>query len=131
VPDAQTTIVEASAVVAVVHALVTRLAERHDAGGLPPPAPSWRIEENRWAACYRGVDGELADLTSGERVPVRERLRNLLAELEPVAERQGAGAELAHAGRLVEAGGAAAQRAAAREGGTVAVARHLAESFLA
>jgi glutamate---cysteine ligase / carboxylate-amine ligase len=131
VPDAQITVAEAAAVVAVVHALVARLAERHDAGDLPPPAPSWRIEENRWAACHRGVDGELADLTTGQRVPARERLRILLAELEPVAESQGAGAELARAGRLIEAGGAAAQRAAAAEGGTAAVARRLAESFLA
>jgi carboxylate-amine ligase len=130
VPDAQTTVAEAAAVIAVVHALVARLAERHDAGDLPPPAPSWRIEENRWAACHRGIDGELADLATGERVPAGERLRTLLGELEPVARGQGAGAELSSAGRLVDTGGAAAQRAAAVEGGTAAVARQLADRFL-
>ena len=34
VPDAQTTVAEAAAVAAVAHALVVRLAERHDAGEL-------------------------------------------------------------------------------------------------
>jgi glutamate---cysteine ligase / carboxylate-amine ligase len=131
VPDAQTTVGDAAAIVAFVHALVVRLAERHDAGDLPPPAATWRIEENRWSACHRGVEGDLADLETGERSSIRERLAARLDELRPVAARQGAEAELAGARRLLDGGGPAAQRAAAREGGVQAVARDLAERFLA
>ena len=48
---------DAAAVAAVAHALVVELAERHDAGELPPPAPSWRIAENRWSASRPGAPG--------------------------------------------------------------------------
>lgn len=72
VPDTQTTVEETAAIGEVVHALVKRLAERPE-----PVHESWRIDENRWSACRHGVDGEMADLASGERRPTRE----LLAEL--------------------------------------------------
>jgi glutamate---cysteine ligase / carboxylate-amine ligase len=132
VPDAQTTVADAMAIVAVVHALVARLSERHDAGDLPPPAPTWRIEENRWAACHLGVEGTFADLETGERVSARERLDELLTELASVAAAQGAQDELDRARQLLaRGGGAAAQREAARDGGPRAVAGWLAERFLA
>jgi glutamate---cysteine ligase / carboxylate-amine ligase len=128
VPDSQATVGEAAAVVAVVHALLAWLAARHDAGELPPPAPTWRIEENRWAAAHRGLEGDLADLATGARTPTRERLHVLLDELEPVAAEQGAADRLASARGLVESGGgAAAQRAA---GDPEAAARALTERFL-
>jgi len=131
VPDAQTRLAEAGAIVAVVHALVAWLAARHDAGDLPPPAPTWRIEENRWAACHLGVDGELADLRTGALSPTRERLAELLDALAPVADGLGGAAGLAHARTMLDGGGAAAQREAAAEGGTLAAARSLADRFLA
>ncbi len=122
VPDAQARVEDVAGVVELVRALVVWLAARHDAGELPPPAPTWRIEENRWFAAHRGLEGELADLETGARVPTRDRLRGLMRETGagPVAERL-----------LDSGGGAAAQRAAAREGGPEAAARDLAERFLA
>ncbi|HEX6390675.1 MAG TPA: YbdK family carboxylate-amine ligase [Solirubrobacteraceae bacterium] len=72
VPDTQATLAETGAVVRRVHALVDELATRHDAGDLPPPAPTWRIAENRWSACRYGLDAELADPRTGARTPVRE-----------------------------------------------------------
>jgi carboxylate-amine ligase len=119
VPDSQATVADAAGVVAFALALVDWLAKRHDAGDLPPPDPAWRIAENRWSAAHLGLDGELADLRTGERTPTRERLRALLAEV-------GAGPE---AQRLLESGGgAAAQRAA---GDPLAATRSLADRFLA
>ena len=78
VPDAQITVADTAAVAAVGHALIARLAERFDAGERLPAPPSWRIEQNRWAACRHGVGARLADLDTGELVPARERLRALL-----------------------------------------------------
>ena len=130
VPDAQTTLGEAGAVAAVGHSLVAWLAGRHDAGGLGEPDPTWRIEENRWSACRWGVEGELADLRTGERVATRARLHALLDALEPVAERLGCAVELERARALAERNGALRRRAAARRGGMRGVAAELAGAFL-
>jgi carboxylate-amine ligase len=81
VPDTQRTIEETAAIATVVHALVVRLAERHDAGEPLPAAESWRIDQNRWSACRHGLDGEMRDLRTGELVPTRERVAALVAGL--------------------------------------------------
>src|SRR4051794_33432380 len=131
VPDVQTTVAETAAIAAVVHALVARLAERHDAGEDLGADDTWRIAENRWAACRHGLDGRLADLRSGASGPARERLHALLDELEPVAARLGCAAELAAARGLVERNGAERQRAVAAERGLHGLVEWLAERFLA
>jgi glutamate---cysteine ligase / carboxylate-amine ligase len=129
VPDAQTTLADAAAVTAVAHALVVELAERHDAGELPPPAPDWRIAENRWAACRYGVEGALADARDGTVMATREWLGGLLERLAPVATGIGAAAALADAQRLVEDNGALRQRSVATERGARGLAGWLADSF--
>lgn len=118
VPDAQTTVAQAAAVAAVIQALVGWLASRHDEGERSAPAPTWRIAENRWSACRHGTGGAMSDLRTGAVMATRESLHELLDELEPVAARLGAAAELRNARSLVERNGAAAQRevAAAGEG---------------
>jgi len=129
VPDAQTTLADAAGVVVVAQALVAWLAERYDAGEQLPIAPGWRIEENRFNALRHGLDGELADLDSGERLATRARLGALLERLAPVAERLGAGALLPHARALVERNGAIAQRAVAAERGVRGLAAWMAERY--
>jgi carboxylate-amine ligase len=129
VPDAQTSLADAGAVVAVAHALVVSLAERHDAGDSVNDPPTWRIEENRWSACRHGVEGTLADLDTGERRLTRERLHALLAQLEPAANRFSAADEIEHAHRLVERNGALAQRDVVARNGPVGLARWLADRF--
>ena len=126
VPDAQATVADAAAVAAVVHALVGRLCDRFEAGELPAPAPSWRIGENRWAACRHGLDARLADLVTGEPRPARELLADRLDELAATADRLGCAAELAHARELLAANGAERQR---RAGGPRAAARALADAY--
>jgi glutamate---cysteine ligase / carboxylate-amine ligase len=130
VPDAQTTLDEAAAIAAFAHSLVAWLAERLDAGEPLECDPTWRIEENRWAACSRGVEGSVADLASGEPRPTRERLTGLLGELEPVATRLGCAAELASCAALVQRNGAMRQREVAASEGLLGLARWLADRFL-
>jgi carboxylate-amine ligase len=129
VPDAQATLADAAAVAAVAHALVVELAERHDARDLGVPAPSWRIEENRWSACRHGMEGTLADLRSGEPIPTRDHVEALLDRLEPVADRIGAGEGLAEARRLARRNGASRQRTVAIERGPYGLAGWLADRF--
>ncbi|HYP47663.1 MAG TPA: glutamate-cysteine ligase family protein, partial [Thermoleophilaceae bacterium] len=129
VPDAQTTLSDAAAIAAVAHSLVAWLVERHDSGEPLGAAPTWRIEENRWVACRHGLEGAFADLRTGERRPVRECLNALVDQLEPVAERLGNGAPLAHARRLIERNGAERQRQVAAEDGIGGLAGWLADGF--
>lgn len=129
VPDAQTTLADAGAIAAVAQALVAWLAERHADGEEDSPVPTWRIEENRWAACRHGVEGAFADLRSGEPRPARDCLYSLLDQLGPFAERLGAAAPLEHARSLVERNGALQQRAVAAEAGPHGLADWLARRF--
>jgi carboxylate-amine ligase len=127
VPDGQARLEDAAAVAAVVHALTAWLAARFDAGDLPGPVTTWRIEENRWWACRDGVEGEMADLATGERRPTRERLHALLDAVGGEAERIGCAAELEGARSLVERNEAIEQRAT---GGPHAAAAWLADAYL-
>lgn len=127
VADTQATVADTAAIGAVAHALVATLADRHDAGDLPAPAPSWRIAENRWSACRHGVDGFWTDPRTGERRPTAEHLADLFGALEPAARRLGCAAELATARDLVER----PRAESARELGPRHMAADVADRFLA
>jgi glutamate---cysteine ligase / carboxylate-amine ligase len=127
VPDSQARAADAEAVAAVTAGLVAWLAARHDAGDLEPPAETWRIEENRWAACRDGVQATFAELHTGERIPARERLGALLDHVAPLAGPLGCAAGLEHARELLAGNGAIMQRAA---GGPHAAAAWLADAYL-
>ncbi|MEA2445920.1 MAG: glutamate---cysteine ligase / carboxylate-amine ligase [Thermoleophilales bacterium] len=113
VPDAQATVDDAAGVVAAIHCLAHWLAARHDAGETLPAPATWRIEENRWRALSRGLDGELADLETGETASARQRLRTLFDQLSESARELGCERELGFARALTESNGAERQRAAA------------------
>ena len=118
VPDAQASLEDAEAVIAVVHALVARLAERFDAGEALPAPPRWEIEEDRWLATRHGATG-----------PLGERVHALLDDLEPVAERLGGARGLAWARRMAGHGGAQRQRALFEREGARAVVAALADAY--
>jgi carboxylate-amine ligase len=129
VPDAQVTVRESAAVVAVVHALAKWLCERFDAGDEDAPAPTWRIEENRWQALRRGLDGTLADLETGRTQPTRDRLAALIEELSPAARELGCERELGWARELAQSNGAMRQREVHASGGMSALTEWLVEGF--
>lgn len=132
VADTQTTVGEAAALAAVVHALVTRLAQRAAEGEALPVAPTWRIAENGFAATRDGLDAVLADLETGAQEPARERLERLLDELAPVGAGLGCASELEHARALAAGpGGAERQRAEAARGGLDGLVAWLAGRLLA
>jgi glutamate---cysteine ligase / carboxylate-amine ligase len=116
VPDAQTTIADAGAVAAFVHCLVADLCRRHDEGERLPAVTSWRIAENRWWAARDGLDAELADLETGERIPLRASLPQWIDRLEPLAAQLGCADELAAAAALARENGAVRQRRVVADG---------------
>ena len=128
--DQQTTVGESAAVAAVAQCLVGWLVERYDGGGSLAVHPTWRIEENRWSAARHGLRGTIADLDSGERRQARDRVRSLIEQLGPVAERLGCAEELGAAEAMTTAGGAELMREAAA-GNPRAAVSWLADSFLA
>jgi carboxylate-amine ligase len=130
VPDGQSTVGDAAAIAAVAQSLLAWLGQRHDGGDLGPPAPTWRIEQNRWWACRGGVDGDMADLDTGVMRSTRERLHELLDTLEPVANGLGAADGLARARELAECNGAIAQRRVAARADVSLVPGWLASQFL-
>jgi carboxylate-amine ligase len=83
--DVQATVGRTSTIARFVYALGAALAELHRLGEVEPPAPSWRIAENRWAALRDGVRGELLDLRTGESRPTRHVLHDLIDFAEPFA----------------------------------------------
>jgi gamma-glutamyl:cysteine ligase YbdK (ATP-grasp superfamily) len=102
---------DAAAIAALCHALAASLADRYDARDRLRIHDTHRIAENRWRAVRDGLGGELADLDTGSPYPTRDRLRDLVAELEPYAVSLGCERELGHALGLVTANGAVRQRA--------------------
>ncbi|WUJ67983.1 glutamate-cysteine ligase family protein [Kribbella soli] len=83
--DVQATVERTSAVARFVHALAAGLADLVRLGDLGPPAPTWRIAENRWSALRDGVGGELLDLRTGESRSTRGCLHDLVDIAEPYA----------------------------------------------
>jgi carboxylate-amine ligase len=130
VPDGQSSVADAAAIAAVAQSLVAWLGDRHEAGEPLGIAPNWRIAENSWSACRYGVEGEMADLLTGELSPTRASLQMLLEVLQGVAARLGAERSLKHARDLTEMNGAVMQRRVWAKGGADAVARWLADRFL-
>ncbi len=128
VPDQQTTVGETAAVSALVHCLVIHLQEMIDAGHPLPGHPSWAIRENRWLAARYGLGGDLLNLDTGQRVPARETVLELIESLAPVAGRLRCQAELEAAARLARRNGSERQ---VQAGSPAAAMNELSTLFLA
>lgn len=127
--DAQTALGDVTALAALIHALSVHLAARAAAGDLPPPAPTWRVAENRWSACRDGVTGTMTDPHTGRREATRDRLHGLLDAVHPTAEDLGCADELAGIARLLVDPAPARHRRLVAEGGPSALLRWLVGRF--
>jgi glutamate---cysteine ligase / carboxylate-amine ligase len=121
--DAQASLEDTSALVALVHCLARDAAEASTAGD---PAPEL-VEEGMFRAARFGVHGELPDV-GGKRRTVSELLEEALARAGRWATELGCAGELAALPKLLRhGGGAGRQRAAYEIAGMDAVLRHLLE----
>jgi len=116
-PDAQSSVEDAEALIAVIHAAAADIMERHDAGEPQHLHAAIAIDENRWRAAADGVTGELLDLDKGVMVPTRDLLAKLLDRIDPVARRQGNSPGIDHARALLEFDMPGTLRAIARSDG--------------
>src|ERR1700753_4472213 len=68
VMDSQTHVEHALGLAALVQAMVKELAEHFDAGEHLSPYPWEMLDENKWLAARHGLEGELVDLPSSDRI---------------------------------------------------------------
>jgi carboxylate-amine ligase len=108
--DSQTRVEHTLALAALVQAMVKELCEHFDAGGPLGVYPWQMLDENKWLAARHGLDGELVDLPSSERVATRALAGRLLARLREHAQDLGSAAELEAVVELIEGGNGAARQ---------------------
>src|SRR6188508_57402 len=87
--DAQPGVAEAQSLVALMVSLTARCARAIDEGEPLPDHPHRLVEENFWRAIRYGLSGELIDLESGDVLPARARIEELVQWTMPVAEELG------------------------------------------
>jgi carboxylate-amine ligase len=128
--DAQTTLADNAALVALVQSIVRRAVEEDET--LPPSStPQEVLAENRFLAARDGMDAELVDHMLGERVPARELLADLVVACRPHAQALGCEAELEDVARLAATTGAKRQLEKARALGSLPrLVAVLADEFL-
>jgi carboxylate-amine ligase len=78
VMDSQTHVEHSLGLAALVQALVKELSEHFAAGQQLSSYPYEMLDENKWLAARHGLDGELVDLPSSDRVTTRALARRLL-----------------------------------------------------
>jgi carboxylate-amine ligase len=107
--DGISTVDEVATVAALTQCLVTECSDRLDAGETLPWMQPWFVRENKWRAARYGMDAEIILNAEGDERLVTDDLHDLLARLEPIADRLGCVEELYGLERII-AGGASYQR---------------------
>jgi glutamate---cysteine ligase / carboxylate-amine ligase len=108
--DAQTRVEHTIALSALVVSLVKLLTEEFQ-GAAEPLDPPWEIlDENRWLAARHGLDAELFDHASGERLGVGDMTEALLERLAPHARDLGCEEQLGDIRELLRSGNGAARQ---------------------
>jgi carboxylate-amine ligase len=92
--DAQTRVEHTLGLAALIQAMVKELAEHFDAGQHLGEYPWQMLDENRWLAARHGLEGDLVDLPSNERIATKALARRLVDRLRDHAHDLGSGAEL-------------------------------------
>jgi carboxylate-amine ligase len=87
--DGQPELGEAQNLAALMYALTARIARALDEGEQLPDYPHHLIEENLWRAIRYGLSDRFIDLSSGEVLPTRARMEQLLEWVAPVADELG------------------------------------------
>ncbi len=126
--DGLSTVHELKAMAALVQCLVEELSTQLDDGHDVPMMQPWYVRENKWRAARYGMDTILIQNAAGDERLVADDTRELIARLEPVAERLGCLEELQGLHAILERGASYQRQLAVAEahgGSTKAVVAHL------
>ena len=108
--DSQTRIEHTLGLAALVQGLVRELSEHFESGAPLSKYPFEMLDENKWLAARHGLDGELVDLPSDERVSTRALARRLLDRMREHCQDLGSEAELDGVEDLLARGNGAARQ---------------------
>ena len=127
--DAQTTVAQTAALVALIQSLA-RLEIRDGFASERLVNTQEALDENRFIAARDGMEATLIDPDLERRVPARELLASLLEAVAPHARELGCETELEAIGSMAERTGARRQLEFARQGnGLPGLVAELADSF--
>ncbi|MDQ6727181.1 MAG: glutamate--cysteine ligase [Actinomycetota bacterium] len=111
---------EVAGLAALAQSLVESLDTRIDRGETLPVPREWVIRVNKWRAARHGLDADIIGDDHGTEVPLRRAVRELVAELSPVAARLGCLDELTSNLETLERGSSyVRQRAIVAAGGSL------------
>jgi carboxylate-amine ligase len=94
VMDAQTRLEHTLGLAALVQAMVKELCEHYESGEPLSEYPYEMLDENKWLAARHGLDGELVDLPSRDRVATKELARRVIDRVRGHSEELGSDGEL-------------------------------------
>src|SRR4051812_314239 len=103
--DGLPTLAEIGMVAAIGQCLVQQFDIQLDRGYTLPTPKGWVLRENKWRAARYGLDAEIIVDANGRVMPVRDALRELVADLTPTAERLGCLNELRRVEDVLTIGG--------------------------
>lgn len=107
VMDAQTRVEHTLGLAALVQSLVRELAEHYDAGERLSHIDHEMLDENKWLAARHGLEGELIDLPTSDRVGTRQLAFRLLERMRGHAQDLGSENELEAIKDLLDRGNGA------------------------
>jgi carboxylate-amine ligase len=110
VMDSQTHVEHALGLTALIQAMVKELAEHFDAGRRLSDYPYEMIDENKWLAARHGLEGEIVDLPSSDRVATRALARRLIDRMREHCQDLGSESELEAVEDLLTRGNGAARQ---------------------
>ena len=110
VMDSQTHVEHTLGLAALVQGLVKELCEHFDAGRELSRYPFEMLDENKWLAARHGLEGELVDLPSSDRIATRALARRLLDRAREHCQELGSQAELEAVEDLMQKGNGAARQ---------------------
>jgi carboxylate-amine ligase len=110
VMDSQTHIEHSLGLAALVQALMRELAEHFETGEPLSSYPWEMLDENKWLAARHGLEGELVDLPSSERVATRVLAQRLIDRMRDHCVDLGSLSELEQVEDLLRRGNGAARQ---------------------
>jgi len=110
VMDSQTRLEHTLGLAALVQAMVKELAEHFDSGEELSRYPYEMLDENKWLAARHGLEGELVDLPSRDRVRTKELAHRLIDRLRGHAQDLGSADALDGVDDLLENGNGGARQ---------------------
>jgi glutamate---cysteine ligase / carboxylate-amine ligase len=110
VMDSQTHVEHSLGLAALVQAMVKELAEHFDSGQELSPYPWEMLDENKWLAARHGLEGEIVDLPSSDRIATRTLARRIIDRMREHCEDLGSESYLDAIDDLLARGNGAARQ---------------------